>query len=159
MALCQACLLGSGRWSFALASLDKPIINHKKCVSLAKMLPSSKTYRANSSEVRIDQFMVCGLGNLGQHCVAVLKEYGVSVSAIDKVQPGWEISNLPNLLEEFLIGGCHQPSVLEQARILRSTWNFQADNSHLLVVTSIQPGVDGGRHCFRGCVVCAARKH
>jgi hypothetical protein len=30
-------------------------------------------------------FLVCGLGNLGQHCVSVLKEFGVKVNAIEAV--------------------------------------------------------------------------
>lgn len=72
----------------------------------------------NSSQARLDRFLVCGLGSLGQHCVAVLKEYGVAVSAIDEVQPqDWELPDLPNLLEELLIADCRQPSVLEQAKI------------------------------------------
>ncbi len=62
--------------------------------------------------------MVCGLGSVGQHCVAVLKEYGVAVSAIDQVQPNtWEILDLANLLEDLLIGDCRQPRILEQAKI------------------------------------------
>ncbi len=62
--------------------------------------------------------MVCGLGSVGQHCIAVLKEYGVAVSAIDAVQPrNWELPNLPNSLEELLIGDCRKPNILEQAKI------------------------------------------
>lgn len=33
------------------------------------------------------QFLVCGLGSLGQYCIAKLKEFGVTVSAIDVAQP------------------------------------------------------------------------
>ena len=84
------------------------------------MLPSSKsTYQpANSFQAKPDRFLVCGLGSVGQHCVAVLKEYGAAVSAIDELQPrNWELPDVPNLLEELLIGDCRQPSVLEQAKI------------------------------------------
>lgn len=62
--------------------------------------------------------MVCGLGSLGQHCVAVLKEYGVRVNAIDEVRPrNWEVPDLPNLLDALIIEDCRQPNVLEQAKI------------------------------------------
>ncbi|MEH2318814.1 potassium channel family protein [Nostoc sp.] len=65
-----------------------------------------------------DLFLVCGLQSLGQHCVAVLKEYDVKVIAIDDVQPEhWEVPELPSLLEKLIIGDCRQPSVLEQADI------------------------------------------
>ncbi|MDZ8055632.1 MAG: potassium channel family protein [Aulosira sp. ZfuVER01] len=65
-----------------------------------------------------DLFLVCGLQSLGQHCVAVLKEYDVKVNAIDDVQPEyWEIPEVPSLLEKLIIGDCRQPSVLEQAGI------------------------------------------
>ncbi len=66
----------------------------------------------------LDRFLVCGLGSLGQHCVVVLKEFGVKVSAIDVVQPqNWEISGLLDLLEAFLTGDCRRPDILEQAQI------------------------------------------
>lgn len=64
------------------------------------MLPSSasKPQPSNRSQTRPERFLVCGLGSVGQHCVAVLKEYGVAVSAIDQVQPNtWEIPDLANL--------------------------------------------------------------
>ncbi|WP_298908526.1 TrkA family potassium uptake protein [uncultured Nostoc sp.] len=65
-----------------------------------------------------DLFLVCGLQSLGQHCVAVLKEYDVKVSAINDVQPEhWEVPEVPSLLENLIIGDCRQPSVLEQAGI------------------------------------------
>ncbi|WP_414755132.1 potassium channel family protein [Anabaena sp. CCY 9910] len=80
---------------------------------------SDNIYQASSScQSKLDRFLVCGLGSLGQHCVAALKEYGASVSAIDQVEPkNWEVTNLQNLLENFLIGDCRQTSVLEQAHI------------------------------------------
>lgn len=83
------------------------------------MLPSSDSHQpSNSTQPRLERFLVCGLGSVGQHCVAVLKEYGVAVSAIDQEQPNtWEIPDLANLLEDLLIGDCRQPKVLEQAKI------------------------------------------
>lgn len=69
-------------------------------------------------EKQQDLFLVCGLKSLGQHCVAVLKEYDVKVIAVDDVQPEhWEVPEVPSLLEKFIIGDCRQPSVLEQAGI------------------------------------------
>ena len=58
----------------------------------------SSTQPTNNSQERLDQILVCGLGSLGQHSEALLKEYGVTVSAIDEVQPkNWELPELPNL--------------------------------------------------------------
>ena len=74
--------------------------------------------RSHSSQTKLNRFLVCGLGSLGQQCVVALKEFGVSVVAIEEVQPrSWEISDLPNLLDELIIGDCRQESVLEQAQI------------------------------------------
>jgi Trk K+ transport system NAD-binding subunit len=68
--------------------------------------------------VQPNRFLVCGLGSLDQHCVAVLKQYGGTVRVIEAVQPkDWELPNLPDLLEELLIGDCRQPNVLVQAKI------------------------------------------
>jgi Trk K+ transport system NAD-binding subunit len=65
-----------------------------------------------------DHFVVCGLGSLGQHCVATLKEFGVVVSGIDLIEPtDWEITNLPALLSPFVRGDCRQPQTLEQAGV------------------------------------------
>ncbi|MDY7020501.1 MAG: NAD-binding protein [Cyanobacteriota bacterium] len=72
----------------------------------------------NSSEPLSDQFLVCGLGSLGQHCVMALKAYGVKVSAIELTYPEqWEISNLPNLLEDLIIGDCRDIDLLNQIKI------------------------------------------
>lgn len=65
-----------------------------------------------------DQFLVCGLGSLGQHCVANLKTFGVKVSAIELARPDyWEVPNLPDLLETLLIGDCCHSDVLLKARV------------------------------------------
>lgn len=80
--------------------------------------PSSSPQQSNSSQVRANRFIVCGLGSLGQQCVAALKEFGVSIVAIEEVQlRSWEIPDLPNLLEDLIVGDCRQESVLEQAQI------------------------------------------
>ena len=65
-----------------------------------------------------DRFLVCGLGSLGQHCVAFLKDFGVIVGAIDKVTPDdWEIPYLQDQLEQLLVGDCRQADLLTQAQV------------------------------------------
>ncbi|OUL28477.1 potassium transporter TrkA [Nostoc sp. RF31YmG] len=76
------------------------------------------THGTSNQAKQQDLFLVCGLQSLGQHCVAVLKEYDVKVNAIEDVQPKhWEVPEVPSLLERLIIGDCRQPSVLEQAGI------------------------------------------
>jgi len=66
------------------------------------------------------EFLVCGLGGLGQYCVAELKEFGVPVSGIDLVQPAyWQVSDLSQMLNNFWVGDCRQREVLEKAQIKR----------------------------------------
>jgi voltage-gated potassium channel Kch len=68
----------------------------------------------------LDRFLVCGLGSLGQHCVLALKEFGAIAIAIDRDPPqNWEIPNLPDLLEDLIVGDCRHNSVLETAQIQR----------------------------------------
>jgi voltage-gated potassium channel Kch len=70
--------------------------------------------------MRLDRFLVCGLGSLGQHCILALKEFGVRAIAIDLVSPQtWEIPHLSDSLDELIIGDCRQNSILEQAQIDR----------------------------------------
>ena len=59
-----------------------------------------------------DQILVCGLGSLGQHCVANLKTFGVQVNAIE-LHPSdrWEIEDLPDLIDTLVIGDCRQTDV------------------------------------------------
>ena len=67
---------------------------------------------------KTDTFLVCGLGSLGQYCVSVLKEFEVTVNAIEASQaPLWELPELPALVDRLLIGDCRQPALLEQAGI------------------------------------------
>lgn len=70
--------------------------------------------------VPLDRFLVCGLGSIGQHCAAVLKEFGVAVIAIEAVQPPhWDIPDLPSFLDDLILGDCRQDSILQQAQIHR----------------------------------------
>lgn len=69
--------------------------------------------------VRSD-FLVCGLGSLGQYCVSELKEFGVAVSGIDIRRPAFsQNEHLPELLENLWIGDCRHRSVLEKAQVQR----------------------------------------
>jgi Trk K+ transport system NAD-binding subunit len=71
-----------------------------------------------NATINANSFLVCGLGNLGQYCVSVLKEFGVKVNAIEiaNIQK-WEIPDLPDLVDKLVIGDCRQLKILEQAGI------------------------------------------
>ncbi|MBD2448602.1 NAD-binding protein [Nostoc sp. FACHB-152] len=78
----------------------------------------NSTTTATSQDKNPDLFLVCGLKSLGQHCIAVLKQYNVKIIAIDNVLPEyWEVPEVPSLLENLIIGDCRQPIILEQASI------------------------------------------
>lgn len=65
-----------------------------------------------------DHFIVCGLGSLGQHCVIALKQFGVSVTAIEQIEPRqWEIHHLPSLLTDLIVGDCRDSETLTAAKI------------------------------------------
>ena len=100
----------------------------------------------DSSQIGLDRFLVCGLGSLGQHCVSVLKAFGVKVIGIEQEQPQyWDIPNLPNLLDELLISDCRQTGVLEKAQIqhcravLLVTSNEQVNAQTALAVRKLNP--------------------
>jgi Trk K+ transport system NAD-binding subunit len=78
----------------------------------------SQAVNFQQRQVNFNRFLICGLGSLGQQCVVALKEFGVAIVAIETTLPqSWEIPDLPNLLDELIIGDCRQESVLEQAKI------------------------------------------
>jgi Trk K+ transport system NAD-binding subunit len=73
---------------------------------------------SSPSLIQLDQFLVCGLGSLGQHCVVALKEFGIKVTAIALTVPTtWEIPQIPDLLEALILGDCREQKFLEQALI------------------------------------------
>lgn len=73
-----------------------------------------------TSQLQGEGFLVCGLGSLGQHCVANLKTFGVPVYAVDQRRPdSWEVAAVPDLLDRLVIGDCRLPAVLEQAGVGR----------------------------------------
>ncbi|BAU41865.1 potassium channel protein [Leptolyngbya sp. O-77] len=76
------------------------------------------------SSPRVDRFLVCGLGSLGQYCVYHLQRFAtegttVYVTAIDRQRPEeWEVENLTDLLaEDLLIGDCRDEPVLLKAGV------------------------------------------
>jgi Trk K+ transport system NAD-binding subunit len=78
------------------------------------LLPDRKSTQLPAS----DFILVCGLGSLGQQCVSYLKEFGVCVIAIDDaIGKPWEVTDLPTLLEDLVIGDCRQRDVLQRAKI------------------------------------------
>ncbi len=63
-------------------------------------------------------FLVCGLGSVGQNCIAVLKEYGAIIHAIDdRTAIDWELPDLPDSIQTLHIGDCRKANVLEQAGV------------------------------------------
>jgi Trk K+ transport system NAD-binding subunit len=76
--------------------------------------------RENASPITLDKFLVCGLGSLGQHCLAALAEFGIIVNAIDVETPkNWDVPKARESLAKLFIGDCRQPKVLEEADIRR----------------------------------------
>ncbi len=74
--------------------------------------------KLNQQTLSLDYFLVCGLGSLGQNCIVALKEFGVKVIAIEQHQTQtWEISNLPQLLDDLIIGDCREDLILKKAKV------------------------------------------
>jgi Trk K+ transport system NAD-binding subunit len=103
-------------------------------------------FNVTSQFYPLDQFLVCGLGSLGQYCVLALKEFDVSVIAIEQVQPqNWEIAGLSEQLDVLIIGDCRQISILEQAKIrqcraaLIVTTNEQVNIETALTIRQLNP--------------------
>lgn len=68
--------------------------------------------------LQTNAFLVCGLGSLGQFCVSVLKEFGVSVFAIEATEiKTWEIPDLRAQIDQLVIGDCARSSVLQEAHV------------------------------------------
>ncbi|EAW34176.1 NAD-binding protein [Lyngbya sp. PCC 8106] len=106
----------------------------------------SQNQQDNSSKPLSDQFLVCGLGGMGQHCVAALKAYGVRVSAIELVHSEqWEIPNFLSLLEHLIIGDCRDPVLLNQVKIqqfrcvLIVTSNERINAETALIIRKLSP--------------------
>ncbi len=69
-------------------------------------------------QVKLNTFLVCGLGNLGQRCVMSLKKFGVKIIGIELFPPKyWGVVNLPEFLDELIQGDCCQKVILEKASI------------------------------------------
>ncbi|NEP42472.1 MAG: hypothetical protein F6K35_25935 [Okeania sp. SIO2H7] len=90
---------------------------------MSSSTPNNQYHNTNSTtntlfSPSIDRFLICGLGSLGQHCVAALKKFGVVVNAIDLIQPQhWEVSDLFSQLNQLIIGDAREPSILTQGQV------------------------------------------
>ncbi len=107
-----------------------------------------------SGEPRVDRFIVCGLGSLGQHCVADLKKfayrhYQVEVVGVDKVKPEMgEVNDLEQLLGgNLILGDCRRTEVLEEAgihsarAILFVTSDESANIEGAIAARRLNPGI------------------
>ncbi len=110
------------------------------------MSRSDRSSEGNSNNPNL--VLVCGLGSLGQYSAAALKAFGVSVNAIDLTEPPhWEIPELPQILEQIILGDCRLASVLERAGIRRCravllvTGNERVNLESAFAVRSLNPRV------------------
>ena len=79
-----------------------------------------------SLDVHQDQFVVCGLGSLGQQIIVNLTKFSfdsfeVKIAGIDRVPvTEWEVDDLPDMLTQApIIGDCRRDHVLQKAGIDR----------------------------------------
>lgn len=80
--------------------------------------PSDSTVPIPPGTKHQDCFLVCGLGSLGQHCIANLKSFGVPVHGVTLALPEqWEVPQLPDLIDRLVIGDCRRTDVLEKAGV------------------------------------------
>lgn len=110
----------------------------------------SLEYLINNSQSPkdLDSFIVCGLGSLGQNCIVALKEFGIKIIGIEQSPPPyWEIPNLPQLLEEIIVGDCREVAILQQANInkcrgiLIVTSNEEVNFQTALIAREINPKI------------------
>jgi Trk K+ transport system NAD-binding subunit len=92
--------------------------------------------------------LICGLGLLGQHCAAVLKELAIPVFGVHDVERhSWDIEGVPDLLDRFTVGDCRRHSVLERAGIescraaLFTTGDEHTNVSAAVAARSLNPGI------------------
>lgn len=64
-------------------------------------------------------FIVCGLGSLGQHCVKLLRNFGVPVIAIDRQKEiNWEVDGIPySIKNNYIVGDIQDNKILERANV------------------------------------------
>jgi len=120
---------------------EPPFGYRKRAISVGSSDHPPKTEATDFNRV-----LVCGLGSLGQHCVATLKAFGVAVSAIDLSEPSlWEVPELPGVLEQLVIADCRQASVLERVgvdrcrAVLLVTGNERINLESAFAVRSLNP--------------------
>jgi len=95
-----------------------------------------------------DPVLICGMGRLGQHCAVLLKELGIPVFGLSKVDPkDSDIEGMPRLLDRFTIGDCRRYSALEEAgvrscrAVLLTTADDRTNLSAALAARSLNPDI------------------
>jgi Trk K+ transport system NAD-binding subunit len=97
------------------------------CTEQFDSLPGGQSLGGN--QLTADQFLVCGLGSLGQHCVRELVAFGVRVSAIDlQMIQDREVAGMSSLLDKLYHGDCRDEELLREVGLDR----YRA----ILIVTS-----------------------
>lgn len=111
------------------------------------MLPETPIDNSQTRQ-KLDSFIVCGLGNLGQHCIIALKEFGIKIIGIEQTPPQyWEIPNVLQSLDELIIGDCRESAILRQASIeqcrgiLIVTSNEEVNFQTALIAREINPQI------------------
>ena len=78
----------------------------------------NRKLKSNRAPILSDYFLVCGLGTLGQNCIVALKEFKVKIIAIEQKKfQTWDIRNLPQLLDDLVIGDCREEKILKKAKV------------------------------------------
>lgn len=102
---------------------------------------------SSSPKNQPEDFLVCGLGRLGQECVAVLKAFGVRVIGVDMAADAGRRPTLSGLLDAFYAGDCGHAEVLKNAgvqncrAVLLVTGDERNNISAAFIARSLNPRV------------------
>lgn len=86
-------------------------------ISGIKQIKAMQTAQDLPPDDRADVFLVCGLGRLGQKCVALLKEFGVRVVGVDLAPEKGQRRQDAEWLDAFYAGDCSQAEILKKAGV------------------------------------------
>lgn len=88
------------------------------------MVKESKKYsqqeiRMKDTDSKAEHFLVCGLGNLGQHCVKLFQELDMEVKTIDIEEDiKWYVDGiLDSIKQDAIVGDCQKENVLKKANL------------------------------------------
>jgi Trk K+ transport system NAD-binding subunit len=83
---------------------------------------------------KAEHFLVCGLGNLGQHCVKLFHELGMQVNAIDVEKDiNWQVNGIPDSIKQnVIVGDCQKVQVLEEANLKYCRTVLLVTSNHLV---------------------------